>query len=256
MKSMTSFRLVTLTAACMAVIACNDSGTGPQDVSLDDVLADVAAAQTHGMTGMELAGATSFGPPAAVRADNCAFNAGTQMFVCPSTTVNGITFSRSFQLLDASGAPQSSFSRGSTAAVRTITDVDGVITTTTGANTVTIDVKAHQDATLSGLLTGTHVLNATGTGNAEVSGGGLNHSVATTQTITNLELPRRDSDTPYPKSGTIATQVVVTGSGLSHTTTTTLTFDGSSTATLVITTGGLTRTCAIDLTRKNPPSCS
>lgn len=251
------FRFIRNTAlmvACSVAAACGD-GTGPQDVSVDDVLADVSAGQSFAASGIGFLGATALPQPAAMHHANCAFSSGT--FVCPTATVNGITFNRSFQLLDASGTPQAAFDRATTAAVRTVTDVSGRITSTTDGTTRTVDITAHQDATLSGLLTGTHVLNASGTGNAAITGGGLNHSLATAQTVTNLELPRRDSETRYPKSGVVATQAVLTGPGFSNTMTVTLTFDGSSTATLVITNMGITRTCKIDLSQSHAaPDCT
>lgn len=255
MQLLRSVRAGSLVLACSIVAACGDS-SGPQDVSVDEVLADVSVAQSFAARGAEVAGIAGVPEPAAMRHDACAFNSGTNMFVCPTTTVNGIAFNRSFQFLDASGAPQSAYSRATTAAVRTITDVAGRITSTTGSTTTTIDLTAHQDATLSGLLTGTHVFNANGTGNATITGGGLNHNIATTQTVTNLELPRRDSDNPYPK-GTIATSATVTAPGFNSTTTATLTFNGTSEATLVIQALGVTRTCTLDLSqRHSAPSCT
>jgi hypothetical protein len=245
-----------LALAWSIAAACGD-GTGPQDVSVDEVLADVSVGQSFATRGIELIGVGAIPEPAALRHDACAFTASSSSFVCPSTTVNGITFSRFFQLLDASGAPQSEFSRATTAAVRVVTDVDGVITATTGGTTTTIDLTAHQDATLSGLLTGTHILNANGTGNAEINGGGLDHDITTTQTVTNLHLPRHDDDNRYPQSGTIATNAVVTAPGFSSTTSATLTFDGSDKAKLVIMAFGITRDCTIDLSNKHSaPVCT
>jgi hypothetical protein len=248
-------RVGSLIGCTIVAAACSDS-TGPQDVSIDEVLADVSVGQSLATRGIELVGVGAVPEPAALRHDACAFNGTSMSFVCPSTTVNGITFSRFFQLLDASGAPQSEYERATTAAVRVVTDVDGIITATTGGSTTTIDLTAHQDATLSGLLSGTHILNANGTGNAEIDGGGLNHDIATTQTVTNLHLPRHDDDDRYPDSGTIARSAVITAPGFTNTTTATLTFDGSSEATLVITNFGVTQTCKIDLSqRHSQPDC-
>jgi hypothetical protein len=247
MRMISLLRIASLVTACSFAAACSD-GSGPQDLDLDDVLADVNAGQSFAASGLDVvAGAPVAPPPAAMHHDACAFNSGSQMFVCPGTTINGITFNRSFQLLDAAGAPQSEYSRATTAAVRTVSDVSGRITSTTNNVTTTIDLTSHDDATLSGLLSGTHVLNGSSTGNAAIAGGGLNHNVATSTTVTNLQLPRRDSDTRYPASGTVASQAVVTAPGFSNTTTATLSFNGSSTATLVVTTLGITRTCQIDL---------
>jgi hypothetical protein len=249
-------RAGSLIAAAVVAAACSDS-TGPQNVSIDDVLADVSVGQSFATRGIELVGVGAVPEPAALRHEACAFTASSSSFVCPSTTVNGITFSRFFQLLDASGAPQSEFSRATTAAVRVVTDVDGVITATTGGSTTTIDLTGHQDATLSGLLTGTHILNANGTGSAEINGSGLDHDITTTQTVTNLHLPRHDDDNRYPQSGTIATNAVITAPGFTNTTSVTLTFDGSSEATLVITNFGVTQTCTIDLSRRHSqPDCT
>jgi hypothetical protein len=249
-------RAGSLVLACTIVAACGDS-TGPQDLSVDEVLADVSVGQSFAARGIQVAGVAGVPEPAAMRHDACAFNTGSMSFVCPSTTVNGVTFSRSFQLLDASGAPQSEYQPGTTAAVRTVSDVTGQITSTTNGITTTIDLTSHEDATLSGLLTGNHVINLSGTGNAAISGGGLNHNIATTQNVTNLALPRHGSGDKYPKSGTVATSAVITAPGFTNTTTVAITFDGSSEATLVLTTLGVTRTCKIDLSQKHSaPVCT
>lgn len=248
MRSSRVARSVSVLIACAFIVACSD-GTGPQDVTVGDLLADVSDGQSFGAAGMAFAGAGAVPQLAAHDPAACAFNSGTGTFVCPSTTVNGITISRSFQLLDASGQPQSAYSRATTAAVRTVTDLSGTITSTTGTATTTVTFVAHDDATLSGLLTGTHTLNSSGNSTAAITGGGLTHNVATTQTITNLVLPRRDSETRYPQSGSIATGITVSSAGITHTLQVTLTFNGTSTATLVISTGGLSQTCTIDLSR-------
>ena len=257
MRLISILRATSFVAACSFAAACGDSSTGPQNVDLNDVLADVSAGQSFAASGLDIAGVPAPSQPAAMRHDACAFNSGSQTFVCPSTTINGITFSRSFQLLDAAGVAQTEYNRATTAAVRSVSDVSGRITSTTGSTTTTIDLVGHEDITLSGLLTGTHKLNGASTGNAAIAGGGLNHNVATSTTITNLELPRHDSDVRYPKSGTVATQAIVTAPGFSNTTTATLTFDGSSKATLVITTLGITQTCKIDLSAAHSaPVCT
>jgi hypothetical protein len=258
MRSSRIFRSLSFGIACLVGSACGD-GTGPQDLTVADLLADVDEAQSYGASAMMAGGAGASAVPRSVSGDPaaCAFNSGTSTFVCPSTTVNGITVSTSFQLLDASNNPQSSYSRATTAAIRRVADVSGTITSTTGTATTTVTFVAHDDATLSGLLTGTHTLNSSGNATAAITSGGFAYNIVTTQTVTNLVLPQRGGETRYPQSGTIAASIALSSVGITNTTNVTLSFNGSATATLVISNGSFSRTCAIDLSRRNEaPSCS
>lgn len=256
MRFVSLARIASLGLACAAIASCGDS-TGPDpSATLDDLLADVTAAQSLAAGGSRLAGVTTAVSAGVPDPDACPFNSTTQMFVCPGTTVNGITVSRSFQLLDASNTPQSTFSRATTAAIRVVTDLSGTITSTTGATTTTAFV-AHDDATLSGLLTGVHTLNGNGNANAIITAGGVTHTVAATQTITDLVLPKRGSANRYPESGAITVNVTIATGLVSQNLRVTITFNGSSTAMVVITSDGVTHACTIDLSKPNAePACA
>jgi hypothetical protein len=188
---------------------------------------------------------------------SCAYAAESQSFVCPPTTRGGLTITRSFTLLDASGAPQSQFDPSTTAAVRTNTRVVGRLTT--GLVTTTIDDV--RELTLSGLRSGTHVLNGSSTTIVvdSSSTGGLPALKSTvTTTITDLVLPSPTAENAWPTSGTVAVDALVElGSRrVLPATHTVITFNGTSEAAVAITTGGSTSQCIVNLARPLSFSCT
>jgi hypothetical protein len=194
---------------------------------------------------------------------NCPYDVSTQRFVCPSVTRSGITTSLYYQLLDASNQPQSAFSPTTTAAIRTVNDVSGTLTTSgttvSGSAPGTLIITGHGDHTLSGLLTDTHVLNGSSTTTLDIdlkfNDLPVNDTFTLAETTTNLVLPKRGSSSPYPQSGSIALDLT---SAADHTLDShvVITFDGTNVATIVSTENGMTQTCRVDLTGKTEPQCS
>jgi hypothetical protein len=241
-----------LLAAILA--ACGES-TGPKvpEVTVDSLLADIGQAMEFGAAASTLGGvvAPSVTMPSAA---TCPYDNSNQRFVCPATTANGLTLTMYFQLFDASNTPQSAFSPTTTAAIRTVTDVSGTVSSPSGAPPSTTTVTGHSDQTLSGLLGATHTLNGTGNMTATMDADLVTLSFTITQTITNLVLPERGSANQYPQSGTIALDIASDADFDAHVT---MTFNGTSTVTIVMTSGGTTQTCTLDL--KNPqagPACT
>lgn len=174
----------------------------------------------------------------------CSYVSASQLFTCPARSINGVDFTQSYGIYDASGAAQQAFSQTTTAAVRAITTAKGTLADATLGNFL---IDESQDMTLSGLLTGTHTVNGTikSTMNM-VSATGL--AVTVTMTFTNLVLPTTNTPGATPTSGSITIDDVASfgGSNPSHSVSV-LTFNGTSTITLVSTIDGTTSTCTLNI---------
>lgn len=245
-------RAAYLPVACAILAACGES-TAPKEavITVDSLLADISDAQAFSAAGMSMSGAPMVAgmmPTAAT----CPYDSATQSFVCPTTTMNGVTMSMYYQLFDASGALQSAFNPTTTAAIRTVSDLSGTVPTT-GALTATIE--GHNDKTLSGLLTATRTLNGSSTTTVTMNDGSQPLRLTIAETTTDLVLPQRGSATPYPLSGSISMDVTTSGGGFDvHVT---ITFNGTSTATMVVTSNGTTQTCTVNMASPQAtPSCS
>jgi hypothetical protein len=199
----------------------------------------------------------------------CPYSAASQGFVCPPVSSGGLTWDISYFLYDAAGHAQSQADAGTTASVRTIVDTKGT-TSLPPANGISamVVLSDHSDMTMSGLLTATRKLDGNGTSHYDMtlSGAAALHVVTDmTTTTNNVVVPAQsDATSPaWPLSGTIATDAkTVTNIGnVGAVTTTThavITFNGTSTATIVYTTSlsATATTCKVDLTGKSPPACS
>ncbi len=246
--------LIPAAAVMAGLAACGDT-TGPDlsVVTVDTLLAQASLGGAASAAGLSAAGV----PLASVTpgsASACLFNATSQSFVCPDRTVNGLTLKMSYQLLDASNNALVSFSPTVVAAIRTIQDVSG---TTTGiGNAATATVTAHSDQILSGLLSNKPTLNGTSTNKTTSTVSGATLTMDSKQTTTALVLPARGSGDQYPQSGSIKTELTITSGSTSSSMSLTMTFNGTSSVTYVLSSGTTTQTCTMDL--RNPsaqPSC-
>jgi hypothetical protein len=258
MRANTLSRLALLAAAGMLVAACSsDSSTGPEQtppVDLTQALNELnlPVLSSAGMTAImpvPMSAVTSAPVPS-----NCTYSPASQSFVCATVARNGITFSNSFKLFSAANAPQSQFDPATTAAVESILDASGPLGT--GANAMSFT--EHQDMTLSGLLTGTHVLNGVST--MHLKGGSTSLPQALdllmTTTTTNLAVPTRNSGSQWPATGTITTVMTDNSSSSSpFTSTIAIKFNGTSTVEFTMTFGGVTRSCSMDLASTQVPAC-
>lgn len=260
MQSFPFWRAASLAAAIVVFAACGDSTAPTQEVAaVDDLLSELQVAGSAGSAGLALGG----GPVALTTmpsAAQCPFNSLTQFFVCPSTSNSGLTFTLSYQLLDASGTVQSAFNAATTAAIRTVSDVSGTLTSQTASHassiTSSVTMNAHNDQTLSGLLTGTHTLNGTGNSTSTMDFGGTTGTMTTSSIIAGLVLPQRGNPNQYPQAGSIAMDLTANFGGGPFTSHIVMTFDGTSTTTMVMTTNGLTMTCTLNMASSSAmPSC-
>ena len=259
MTSIRPLRLAALFAVAAFASACSDSPTGPvagEAPELSQVLAELQPASLA-----PLATQISAAPVAGLNAPNpssCTYDSATKSFVCPNVAITGITVARSFTLLDASGNPMSQYDRTATAAVRMRSSFAGTVTS--GASTVTVDQT--QDVTLSGLLTGARTLNGTSLGHlaGTIGNGTTTTAIASTisTTITNLVLPQSSTGPDrFPRSGVIAVANTTSIGALpSFTTNVSITFNGTSKAAVVVTAGGATTSCTVDLSAQTATLCT
>jgi hypothetical protein len=240
MRKITFFGSMPWVLGCAALVACGDDPTSSpvsQTANVDALLSEVGASQSLSNFGMTLGGAVALSI-AAQSSYNCPYSAPSKTFICPDRTVQGLTFKNYYQLLDPSDAPQSAFNTSTTAAIRTVSDVSGTINLT-----VPIAVTGHNEQTLSGLLTSSHVLNGTGTSTQTMSLTTTPLTLTTAETISNLVQPKNGHKSP--ESGTISVEMSSGTSGV--TSRITMSFNGTSTVTMEMTFGGTTRTCTMDL---------
>jgi hypothetical protein len=259
MSSIRPLRLAALTAVAAFAIACSDSSTGPvigEAPELSQVLAELQPASLA-----PLASQISAAPVVGLGAPNpasCTWESASMSFVCPNVSITGITVSRRFTLLDASGTAMSQYDRTATAAVRMTSSFTGTVTS--GASTVTVDQT--QDVTLSGLLTGARTLNGTSLGHlaGTIGNGTTTTAIASTisTTITNLVLPQSSTGPDrFPKSGVIAVANSTTIGALpAFTTNASITFNGTNKAAVVVTAGGATTSCTVDLSAQTATLCT
>jgi hypothetical protein len=259
MRPIRHLRVVALVALAALANACSDSSTNPsvaQPATLSQVLGELQpsslAAVSAQISAAPLTGLNAPDPA------SCSYDSATKSFICPSVSVTGVTVTRSFTLLDASGNPQSQFDPTTTAAVRMKSTFAGTIT----YNGSTVNVDQQQASTLSGLLTGVHTLNGTSLGHltGNVGNGTTTTQVASTisTTITDLVLPQSSTGAnPWPQSGTIAATAATTLGALpTVTVNTSITFNGTSKVAVTTTTAGQTSHCTVDLSGATPMVCT
>jgi len=186
---------------------------------------------------------------------SCAYSASTGRVTCAPVTDRGLTITRSSSYTDASGAPQSAFDSLTTNAINTQVSVSGTITRRDSSTTTINDAS---DRTVSGLAKGStqHVVNGTAAG-SELSTGRDNAGTftalrASADTIRGVTIPVSDVGHLYPTAGTIirVMSVTLTPAGGMATTSTrreVVTYNGTSTAQMVITQDGTTKTCSLPM---------
>jgi hypothetical protein len=189
---------------------------------------------------------------------NCAFDATSGRVACDPVTRDGLIVARSAQYTDASGAVQQAFDSLTTNIVNVRVDVSGTRVHRDGD---TSEVQHASDRTVTGLAAGSaeRTINGTSAGTETTTGsdstGTFNAVRSIGDTIQNVVVPTTDSSgTSYPTAGTIirSMQVTATYAGQSPTSSSrreVVTFDGSSTATVVVTKDGTTQNCTLPLPR-------
>jgi hypothetical protein len=184
-------------------------------------------------------------------ADTCAFSTTTNRVVC-QTDMRGLAVTRSFSFLDASGAVQQRFDRNTTNTVNVTSTVTGTTSHHNGDATSTVN--ASSDFTVAGLASGSTQRTLDGKSAGTESTTGTKHGDAFTasrsagDTISGIVIPIQDGKPTFPTAGTIirSMQASITLNGGTPSTSSrreVITFDGSATATVVITHDGVTKNC-------------
>lgn len=242
------FRTTALLFCGTLLAACRDGAAPKQsDVSLATLFADIREAETSCSAvapcgGAEWPTATGLMPSP----EACPYDPPLRRFTCTGVTSDGLTTRRHFQLLDASGSPQSVFSPA-TATIHAVTDRTGT-TELTGNPPSSVSVVSQRERTLSGLRTETLTLNGRMTSRMEVtetSAGASTIVYAEVETWTDVVLPRRESLDRHPRSGAWAR--VTEGTEPSFHTAFSITFNGTPLVTMSVTREGQTRTCTVHL---------
>jgi hypothetical protein len=198
------------------------------------------------------------GGPASGALAQCAWTAATQAFTCAPYTAGGLTATFAYTPLDAQGAPQRTPDRATTAALRMVMVTNGTVTVPAGDGTPggAYPIAARQEATLRGLLAGPRTLDGTLDAQTQVGAGAMR--VRVQQTTAGLVLP--GGGARWPSAGTVTTDVLEAASGARFTRMV-MTFNGTSTAAVVLTAGPVTQRCTLDLaatpsTTNSPLQCS
>lgn len=186
---------------------------------------------------------------------NCTLGTSGRV-TCPDVTRGGLTISRSFAFTDAAGAAQSA-PNFSTNTINEQIAVSGTVTRRDGR--VTSTVQHTSDRTVSGLAAGStqRTVNGASKGTEQSSGTTADGTAFTASrvagdTTTGLIVPIQDGRPTYPTAGTVirGMEATVTVTGKSPVTSSrreVITYDGSTTAKVVITKNGTTKNCTLPL---------
>jgi hypothetical protein len=188
---------------------------------------------------------------------DCVFQAASGRVVCPAETRNGLTINKSAAYTTASGAVQQAFDSLTTNTINTKIAVAGTVTRRDSSVTT---VSHNSDRTVSGLAAGStqRTINGTSAGRESTTGTNSTGSFTSVRvmgdTINNVRIPVSSSATApaYPTSGTVvrSMSVTLTYTGQTPTTSTrreVVTYNGTATATVVITRDGVTQNCTLPL---------
>lgn len=235
-------RLALAAAAALLAGACSDATAPARSTDLPTALAELSL-------GNVLPPSMSVGAqlPALSPSASCPYDAARQLFACAPVTVNGVTVTQGYTLLTASGTPQAAFDAASTAAIRSDMTAAGLRRDATDS----LAIDARQSLTLSGLLTGRHVLD--GTQNAHLKGTSAGVPLDETMVTTIAGLLPPANGARYPGGGTVTTTITdaSTSSG-SFTVIMTIVFNGTSKVDVTISGGSFSTHCIVDLA--NPGS--
>jgi len=260
---MRTFRYLSLAILAVLAACAPDATTPTVDVSAlaDQMSGAGGATYSSAALSASVPGVAASVPMPAFGPMTCPFSTANQRFECAPQTANGLTFTRSFAALDATGKSLSTPTPTTVAAIRTITDVKGTMTAIATGTVAppAMSIDRHEDATMSGLQSATHVMNGTSTQKLDFTMTGTTYSSTETGATANLQLPLPTATSHWPLGGTITTDRSVTLSGQAAPMTSheVLTFDGTSVMTLKRTAGTVTMTCKFDLAKPGtPPACT
>lgn len=244
-------RSIATLALIAAVAGCDSSDPVAPQVDVDAALAEM----TVGAAAYADFGMGTFVTVPYTRASDCSYDAPSGYFKCAPITAGGITFIRQFQLLDASGAPLSSINPLAIASIRSVRDVNGMVTPSS-EDPITITLKRHDDATLSGVQSINRVLNGTATQEIVVSSSTDHITMNDTTVTAALQLP--STQQKYPLGGTVVSSgAIQENASAAETYRVEMSFDGTSIVIVKTTIGGLTSSCKVNMANPNAdPICT
>ena len=191
---------------------------------------------------------------------SCSYSSSSGDVTCGPTTRNGITITRVLTFKTASGASQSS-PDSTTDSERSRITVGGTFTSTR-RDSITSTVQHSSDRTVTGLAAGSTSKTVNGVSSGTENTSGVNRegvrftSVRVSgDTVAGLVIPKSTSiAASYPTMGTVRREMKVTmtldgGTPTVSTRREVITYDGSATATVVITRDGTSKTCTLPLPR-------
>lgn len=186
--------------------------------------------------------------------NNCAFVAATGRLTCTPVAHDGLTIVSTVQFTTTSGTVQSAFDT-LTNSVNTTISVTG---TKTRRDSSTSTVTDSSNRTVSGLAKGSkqHTVNGTAYGTETTNGKDTTGTFVAVRTASDttsgIIVPVSDTGHTYPTAGKIvrSMSVTLTYTGKAPQMSTereVITYNGTNTATLVITQNGATKTCTLPL---------
>jgi len=194
------------------------------------------------------------GPFAARDTTGCVFSAASGDITCGPYTRGGLTVTRILTYKTLAGTAQSRLD-STTHSVRTQVSANGTVRR---RDSVTATVRNSSDRTVTGLEAGSTLRTVNGTAKGEESATGTTRDgVAFTaqrtvgDTTTGLKIPLENGRPTYPTAGTVVRvmRAVMTVDGNTRTSSRreVITYNGTATASLVITHDGTTKTCSLPL---------
>jgi hypothetical protein len=187
----------------------------------------------------------------------CTFAASTGDVTCGPTTRNGLTITRIHTFRNAAGTAQSA-PDSTTNSERTRITVSGT-TTSLRRDSVTTTVQHTSDRTVTGLAYNATQRTVNGTASGTESSSGINRDGVrftavrvSGDTTQGLVIPILTTGRSHPTAGTVRREMKVTmtlagGTPTTNTRREVITYNGTTSATVVITTNGTSRTCTMPL---------
>ncbi len=188
---------------------------------------------------------------------NCIFASG--VISCAGVTRDGITTTRTYVLKTAAGAVQSAFD----SATNSVTSHVTAAGTFTRRDSATTTVSHVSDRVVTGLAKGSTLRTVDGASSGTESSTGRDSAGTFSvkrvigDTTSGLKIPVDGGRPTYPTAGTVVrsmTAVLTSANGTSRSSTRreVISYDGSATASLVITRDGTTKRCSVPLPRGRP----
>ncbi len=242
-------RFASVALSALALGSCTD-GTGPSaNAALSAVLAQFVGAEPFFAIGLERANAPEVGPTGNL--PGCLLNSSSTTFVCPEITTNGISVTRTYQLLDASALPVAAFAVSTVAAIRITSNASGTINTPASFSSLAV-VTAFTtvgEHIYSGFLSGPREINGEVTTVAAVRKNGKTTYTTTELAVSHIVPPVSQVDFlasdgfGFPMSGKITSAVAGTDTlGVAFTAQVETTFNGTPVVVTVVARSGTTVT--------------